>query len=103
MRNENALRGLLGLAQRAGRLQTGGDIAIAAVKTGKAVIALVDESASENTVKKISDACIYYHVPLYHLPEGLLEMSCGRSGRVVAALTDAGFAAKIQSILSEEE
>ena len=33
--NEAALRGLLGLCQRAGKLQSGGDMALAAIRSGK--------------------------------------------------------------------
>ncbi len=103
MPDEKALRGLLGLAQRAGKLQTGGDLTLAAIRSGKAVIALADESAGENTVKKINDACIYYHVPLYHLAPGLLGSACGRDGRMIGALTDAGFAGRVQALMAEEE
>ena len=75
--NEAALRGLLGLCQRAGKLQSGGDMALAAIRSGKARVAVVDAQASANTVKKITDACIYYHVPLLTLPDGLLGAACG--------------------------
>ena len=75
--NETALRGLLGLCQRAGKLQSGGDMALAAIRSGKARVAVVDAQASANTVKKITDACIYYHVPLLTLPDGLLGAACG--------------------------
>ena len=34
--NEAALRGLLGLCQRAGKLQSGGDMVLAAIRSGKA-------------------------------------------------------------------
>ena len=34
--NEAALRGLLGLCQRAGKLQSGGDMALAAIRSGTA-------------------------------------------------------------------
>ena len=71
--NEVALRGLLGLCQRAGKLQSGGDMALAAIRSGKARVAVVDAQASANTVKKITDACIYYHVPLLTLPDSSIS------------------------------
>lgn len=93
-----AVRGLLGLAQRAGKLQTGADMALSALRSGKARLALVDCDASENTVKKATDACIYYHVPLLFLESGMLGMACGREGRMIGVLTDKGFAEKILSL-----
>lgn len=72
------------------KLQSGGDMALAAVRSGKARVAVVDAQASANTVKKITDACIYYHVPLLTLPDGLLGAACGREGRMIAAVCDAG-------------
>ena len=97
------LRGLLGLAQRAGRLLTGMDNTLNAVRTGKAMLVLADESAAENTMKKLADACIYYHVPLVKLPQGLLEGATGRDGRMMGALTDKGFADKIKGLIADIE
>ncbi|MBQ7455676.1 MAG: ribosomal L7Ae/L30e/S12e/Gadd45 family protein [Clostridia bacterium] len=101
--NENALRGLLGLCQRAGCLKSGTDMAVNAIRAGKARLAVVDEEASGNTKKRISDACIYYHVPLQELPPDLLGGATGKSGRMAAAVTDAGFAAKIGALLKQNQ
>ena len=97
------LRGLLGLSQRAGRLLTGMDNTLAAIRSGKACLVLMDESAAENTVKKLTDACIYYHAPLMKLPQGLLEGATGREGRMMGALTDAGFADKAKGLIADTE
>lgn len=97
------LRGLLGLSQRAGRLVTGMDTTLAAIRSGKCCLVLVDESAAENTVKKLTDACIYYHAPLVKLPQGLLEGATGRDGRMMGALTDKGFADKVKGLMAEIE
>ena len=102
MTNPEKLRGMLGLAQRAGRLQTGADMTIAAIRSGKAKAALVDGDACKNTVKKINDACIYYRVRLLKLPGGLLEAACGRDGRMMGAVTDTGFAEKIITLMTED-
>ena len=97
------VKGLLGLAQRAGRLTTGADTTLNTIRAGKAFLVLADESAAENTLKKVKDACIYYHAPVMYLPEGLIEGATGRDGRVLCALTDQGFAKKIQEIMAEAE
>lgn len=97
------LRGLLGLSQRAGRLVTGMDTTLSAIRSGKSCLVLVDESAAENTVKKLTDACIYYHAPLVKLPQGLLESATGRDGRMMGALTDKGFADKVKGLMVDLE
>ena len=99
--NEASARGLIGLCQRAGKLQTGADLTAKAIKNGSCRLALLDGGAAANTVKKITDACIYYHVPYCTLPEGLLETACGREGVRTAAVLDGGFAAKVRSLTEE--
>ena len=97
------LRGLLGHSQRAGRLVTGMDTTLSAIRSGKSCLVLVDESAAENTVKKLTDACRYYHAPLVKLPHGLLESATGRDGRMMGALTDKGFADKVKGLMADLE
>lgn len=99
--NEAQLRGALGLCKRAGRLQSGADLVIKAMRAGSCRLALLDAGAAANTVKKITDACIYYHIPYCTLPEGLLETACGREGVRTAAVLDGGFAAKVRSLTEE--
>ena len=53
--------------------------------------------SSANTVKKITDACIYYHVPCLTLPSGMLEEACGREGVRTAAVLDGGFAERLKA------
>ena len=99
---EERLRGLLGIAMRAGRLITGADTVLNTVRAGKAQLVLADEAASENTLKKVKDACIYHHAAIMYLPQGLLESATGRDGRMLGVLTDQGFARKIQEIMAED-
>ena len=103
MSAEERIKGLLGIAQRAGRLVTGADTTLNTVRGGKACLVLADECAAENTLKKVKDACIYHHAPIMYLPEGLIESATGRDGRMLGALTDQGFAKKIQEIMAEAE
>ncbi len=62
------LEGLLGLCCRAGQITLGAEMALKEIKAGRAALALVDESASEGTKKKIADACAYRHLPMHMLP-----------------------------------
>ncbi|MBQ9196330.1 MAG: ribosomal L7Ae/L30e/S12e/Gadd45 family protein [Clostridia bacterium] len=96
--DETRLRGLLGLCQRAGKLRSGADQAEKAIRNGSCRLALIDGEAAPNTVKKITDSCIYYHVPYLLLPKGLLQDACGREGRMTAAVLDAGFADRIKAL-----
>ncbi|WP_147802316.1 YlxQ family RNA-binding protein [Alkalicoccus halolimnae] len=86
-------KSLIGLMLRAGALIMGEELAVKAIQTKKAKAVIISKDASENTLKKISDKCNYYKVPLiqtgdrYEIGEAL-----GKEARVVLALTDKGFA-----------
>lgn len=84
---EQKVRGLLGLAVRAGQVAFGADQAVLQVRQGRAAAVLMDAGASENTSKRLKDACAHHGVRLVVLPQGLLEEASGRSGRMAAALT----------------
>ena len=84
------LEGLLGLAMRAGQVTAGADLALREVKAGKAALVLVDADASENTKKKLRDACAFRRVPMHIMEAGLLDRACGREGRMAASLKKGG-------------
>ena len=97
--NEQSLRGLLGLALRAGQMTTGADLTLRQIKAGKAALVLLDADASGNTKKKLLDACAYRQVSAYTLPAGMIDTSCGKDGRFAAALSSGNLAEKIRSDL----
>ena len=92
--------GLLGLACRAGQITLGAELALKEIKAGRAGLALLDESASEGTKKKISDACAYRHIPLHMLPEGELSGACGKEGRMAAAVKPGKLCQRMLELLS---
>ena len=92
--------GLLGLACRAGQITLGAELALKEIKAGRAGLALLDESASEGTKKKISGACAYRHIPLHMLPEGDLSGACGREGRMAAAVKPGKLCQRMLEMLS---
>ena len=102
MSGNERLRGMLGLCRRAGKLQSGSDQVLAAIRGGSCRLALIDAGAAQNTVKKITDACIYYHVPFLTLPADALGEASGRDGRMAAAVTDAGFARALSELADAE-
>jgi Ribosomal protein HS6-type (S12/L30/L7a) len=83
----------LGLARRAGKIVSGEDTVIRTVREGKAGAVILSEDASERTKKTISNKCRFYRVPLLSVPDReQLGRAIGQPARVLAAVTDAGFA-----------
>ncbi len=97
------IKGLLGLALRAGQVTTGADMALKEIRAGRAALALLDAGASAGTRKKISDACAYRNVPLHILPEGEIDRACGREGRMVAAVKPGALCAQMMRMLPNRE
>lgn len=91
---------LLGLCMRAGRLTTGEDACIKAIRAGGAHLAVLDGSASANARKAMTDACAYRSVKLVETSAGELGMAIGKDSRKAAVVTDAGFA---KALLKEAE
>lgn len=87
----------LGLAMRAGKLVSGEEIVLKAIRSGEAKLVLLAGDASENTGKKFADKCSSYKIPLligYTRFE--LGAAVGKPERVVFAVTDRGFADMLQ-------
>jgi ribosomal protein L7Ae-like RNA K-turn-binding protein len=87
----------LGLAMRAGKLVSGEEIVLKAIRSGEAKLVVLAKDASENTEKKISDKCSSYGIPLligYSRFE--LGAAVGKPERVLFAVTDRAFADMIQ-------
>lgn len=97
------IEGLLGLAMRAGQLTPGADLALREIKAGKAALVLVDQDASENTRKKLQDACAFRRVPMHIMEAGLLDRACGREGRMAASLKKGGICSQILHMLDITE
>lgn len=90
---------LLGLASRARKVSCG-DILLKDVRSHKVYLVLIAEDASENTKKKWTDKCSYYHID-YMIIGKIDEMSqaIGKDNRVALGIKDQGFASKIKSKL----
>lgn len=98
---EQAL-GLLGLCTRAGKLLSGEQACDQAIKKRNAYLILIDESASGNTQKGLTDACTYYKTPVRFLPATSLGAAIGRPGRMVCAVTDQKLAGRLMQLLPEK-
>lgn len=95
--------GYLGLAVRAGQAALGAEMALGEIKAGRAGLALIDESASEGTKKKILDACQYRSLPAHMLPAGEISRACGKEGRMAAAVKKGELCRKMTELLSSSQ
>ena len=99
---ESRVTSFLGLCLRAGRLVTGQEACVELIRRGGAALALVDEGASANTLKRLSDACRSHDTPLYALSPGALGHSIGKPGRMTAALGPDGMTEKLLEMLQDQ-
>lgn len=97
------LKGMLGLAVKAGRAVSGAVAVEAAVKKRKARLVLVDGRASAATVRQYEALCKNNGVQYSLLEDsGVFEELLGRENRTALAVTDGGFARAIMEILRKE-
>lgn len=89
---KNKVMSYLGLATRAGKVQSGEFSTEKSVKSGKAALVLVAGDASDNTKKKFTNMCTFYKVPIYiYGTKETLGASIGKELRASLALEDTGF------------
>jgi len=100
---ENQVISFLGLCMRAGRITSGQEACVDLARQEQAALVLMDAGASENTRKRITDACHSHNVPLYELTDGSLGHAIGKKGRMVAALKPDGMTQKLLSLLANEQ
>jgi ribosomal protein L7Ae-like RNA K-turn-binding protein len=100
----NRVIGLLGMAQKAGKIVSG-DVAVEqAVKSGKAKLILVAADASDNTRKYYFDKAKYYQIAcLETLSKDQIGMAIGKPSRAGLAIVDNGFSKAILSALTSED
>lgn len=88
--DEARIRSSLGFAMRAGHCLAGDFVCEKAVKSGKARVIILDAGASANTKERYHGLCERAGVPCIEL--GDMGSAIGKYGRMVAAVTDSGFA-----------
>ena len=97
MRVANKLRGMISLAQKAGKIVSGET----AIQKGQAVMLLAEEGASANTKDTMNKLATAYALPLLYVED--VGAAIGKPGRTMLALCDAGFAAAINKINDESK
>ena len=99
----NKFLGMLGLAKRAGKVQTGEDICSKAVKSGVSKLIIVACDASDNTKKSFSNMCAYYHVPMIVFADKeTLGHAIGKQFRASVAVTQDGFTKAILKLTESD-
>lgn len=100
MDNKGKILGLLGLALRAGKIQSGEFATEKSVKSGRACMVIVSEESSENTKKMFRNMCTYYEVPYYEFgSKEELGHALGKGMRASLAIQDEGFSGAIEKLL----
>ncbi len=91
---------IVGLATRARKAITGEELVLKEIRAGNAKLVLVASDASANTMKKLSDKCTYYKVPIRTVDDRYeLGRAIGKDARVSLAILDEGFAKKLLTML----
>ena len=99
------LLSLLGFAARARALVCGTDQCRDEIRRGKLRLVIVAASASDNTKKRIGDACRYYGCDMVIAPVDSLELSnrIGKSANIaVVGVTDVNFINGIKALFKSE-
>ncbi|WP_314737630.1 ribosomal L7Ae/L30e/S12e/Gadd45 family protein [Limosilactobacillus urinaemulieris] len=97
---QQSVLNLLGLARRAKQIQSGEGGVLKLIQTGKAQFVFLAQDAGSATLKKFTDKCTFYKVPLCTLfTKEQLSQAIGQS-RTVICVTQSGFARKFEELLT---
>jgi len=96
------LKSLISLSMKAGKVITGEDGCLKAIRGGKAHLVLLATDASANTRKKFSDKSSFYGVPCCcHFSKAEVEGMIGRPNRATVVIACGSFAASMLKLFDE--
>ncbi len=102
MKSNDKVLQTISMAAKAGKIASGEFAVEKAVKEGKAYMVLVSSEASKNTVKKFSNMCFYYKIPMYiYATKEDLGHYIGKEARASIAVLDGGFSKSVIKNLPE--
>ena len=91
---------MLGIAEKAGSVQSGEFCTENAIKNGKAALVIVAQDASDNTKKKFENMCEFRQIPFaVYGTKGELGHHIGKEFRASLAVTNDGIADTLQKQL----
>jgi ribosomal protein L7Ae-like RNA K-turn-binding protein len=100
MKDNQKFLGLLGLAMRAGKVVSGEEGVLAAIKSQKAALVIIAENASDGTKKKFTDKSTYRDIPCrIAFEKEVLGHAIGKKTRAVIGIVDPGFATKMLEMI----
>lgn len=91
---------LLGLANVAKGVVSG-ETLIKSISANETKLVIIAHDASDNTKKKITNKCHFYHVDYFIVDEDIdtISKAVGKSNRVAIGITNQGFAKKIKELI----
>ena len=107
MTGKDRVYGMIGLAARAGKVVSGSDSVIGAIRSGNVKLLIITKDISRNSLEKILKNINNEEITCFSF--GMSEelgYALGKPDRTVAAITDKSFAEGISAILeniNEEE
>lgn len=98
MNNRRKIVNLLGLAKRAGKVVTGEELVLKRVQSQQAKIVFLASDSGKNTLKKFTDKCHTYEIPLStEFSRDELSVAIGQV-RSVVCVVDNGFSKKLKQL-----
>jgi len=104
MTEEDKILRFIGLAMRAGKVASGFDAVVSAVRSGDAELLIISKDISANTLSKLMDRVAESNrsVDAYSFSRArTLGDAIGKPDRAVLAITDKGFADKLALMIEE--
>ena len=100
------LCGLLGIAQKAGKVTAGTNLVTEAIRSGSPkkcpYAVFLASDASENTKKRVTNCCTFYEIPMYRTTLTTAEIggAIGKSGSIsVVGITDSGLSEALSKLI----
>ncbi len=97
------LKGFLGICRKAGKISPGHDAAVAAIKQGKAFLAVTCTDSSSRLKREIADECAFKNRKVKYADASFtmeeLSLAIGTRASVIT-VDDRGLAAKLYSIIT---
>lgn len=102
--NNDRLKGMIGLAVKAGQTLSGAFAVEGAVRRGKARLVLIDGRASAGTLRQFQLLCEHHGVKCVVLQDsGVLESLLKRDNRTIMAIMDNNFATAIYELSNKNQ
>lgn len=93
----NQILNLLGLANRAGKIISGENFCVDALRKGHVSLIFLAKDAGVNTSKRINDKANFYHCDVIRCFTSIeISNAIGKSNRMVLGVIDQGFAKKMK-------